>query len=55
MQANQPLSFSHAAWQIFEVTFKAIVQICSGPVAEGMFSEARGELRINCVSKGRFV
>ena len=54
MQANQPPSFSLAVWQMFEVTFKAIVQICSGPMAEGMFSEAQGEQRINCVSKSHF-
>lgn len=46
MQANQPC---------LEVTFKAIVQIGSGPGAEGMFSEAQGEPRINCVSKSHFV
>lgn len=46
VQVNQPC---------LEVTFKAIVQIGSGPGAEGMFSEAQGEPRINCVTKSHFV
>lgn len=52
MKANQPLSFSLDARQIFEGHLKALFR---SAVAEGNFFEAGGELRINCMSKGHFV
>lgn len=55
MKANQPLSFSLDARQIFEGHLKALFRSAVDLWQKEFFFEAGGELRINCMSKGHFV